>query len=56
MRSFFFADIHGYMNMGSVSLPKNGNSKSYMIYEGGNFTVKLLESGEAQMGYSVKNP
>ena len=31
-----------YMNPGSVSLPKNGMPKSYMIYEDGIFTIKEL--------------
>lgn len=44
-----------YMNPGSVSLPKNGNPQSYMICEDGKFTVKLLESGKAQMEYIVKD-
>lgn len=29
-----------YLNTGSVSLPKNGNPKSYIIYEDGVFTVR----------------
>lgn len=32
-----------YMNPGSVSLPKNGMPKSFMIYEDGVFTIKELE-------------
>ena len=32
-----------YMNPGSVSLPKNGMPKSYMIYEDGVFSLKELE-------------
>ena len=31
-----------YMNPGSVSLPKNGMPKSYMIYEDGVFSLKEL--------------
>lgn len=31
-----------YINPGSVSLPKNGMPKSYLIYEGGIFTIKEL--------------
>lgn len=42
-----------YMNPGSVSLPKNGNAKSYMIYENGTFEVKELDSGNTQMKYSI---
>ena len=29
-----------YLNTGSVSLPKNGNPKSYIIFEDGEFTVR----------------
>lgn len=29
-----------YINPGSVSIPKNGNRNSYMIYEDGNFQIK----------------
>lgn len=29
-----------YLNTGSVSLPKNGNPKSYIVYEDGVFTVR----------------
>lgn len=32
-----------YMNPGSVSLPKNGMSKSCLIYENGVFTLRELE-------------
>jgi putative phosphoesterase len=32
-----------YINPGSVSIPKNGNSHSYMIYENGVFTIKDLD-------------
>ena len=32
-----------YMNPGSISLPKNGMPKSYMIYEDGTFTLKELD-------------
>lgn len=35
------------MNPGSVSLPKAGSSRSYMLCEDGNFVWKLLESGES---------
>ena len=31
-----------YMNPGSVSLPKNGMPKSYMIYEDGVFSIREL--------------
>lgn len=32
-----------YLNPGSVSIPKNGNENSYMIYEDGRFTIKNME-------------
>lgn len=32
-----------YINPGSVSIPKNGNENSYMIYENGVFTIKNLD-------------
>lgn len=34
-----------YMNPGSVSLPKNGNEKSYILYEDGKFSIKLIDGG-----------
>ena len=37
-----------YINPGSVSIPKNGNKHSYMIYEDGVFTIKDLEGNEIQ--------
>ena len=38
---------------GSVSLPKEGNPRSYMIYEDGVFTIKQLESGEPLLTYAL---
>ncbi|MCI9487437.1 MAG: phosphodiesterase [Lachnospiraceae bacterium] len=35
-----------YLNPGSVSIPKNGNENSYMIYENGRFIIKNMESSE----------
>ncbi|MDO5389136.1 MAG: phosphodiesterase [Clostridia bacterium] len=32
-----------YINPGSVSIPKNGNKNSYMIYEEGKFYIKDLD-------------
>lgn len=52
--SYFFiqpkiADENGneymYLNPGSVSIPKEGSSHSYMVYEKGTFTWKNM-SGE----------
>ena len=31
-----------YINPGSAALPKEGNPKSYMTYEGGEFAIKTL--------------
>lgn len=47
-------DGYVYMNTGSVSLPKNGNEKSYILYENGVFSVKQLESGTTEMSFSIK--
>lgn len=35
-----------YLNPGSVSIPKEGNKNSYMMYEDGRFMIKELLSGE----------
>ena len=35
-----------YLNPGSVSLPKEGNCRSYMLYEDGCFTIYNLETRE----------
>ena len=35
-----FGDENCYLNPGSVSLPKEGNPRTYMIYENRTFTVK----------------
>lgn len=35
-----------YMNPGSVSLPKEGNPKTYMIYENGAFTIHTLDGAD----------
>ena len=37
---------HLYLNPGSVSIPKNGNENSYMVYENGVFTIKNMEGAE----------
>lgn len=41
-----------YINPGSVSLPKNGNKKSYMIFENNTFTIKSL-AGEIIKEYKI---
>ncbi len=35
-----------YINPGSVSIPKNGNKHSYMIYEDGKFTIKDFDGNK----------
>lgn len=37
-----------YLNPGSISLPKEGNKPSYMIYEKGIFTIKDLDQNTIQ--------
>ncbi len=37
-------DFGYYLNPGSVSIPKEGNPPSYMIYEDGRFTIKSFDS------------
>lgn len=34
-----------FLNPGSVSIPRNGNPHSYLVYEDGVFTIKELEEG-----------
>ena len=41
------------LNDGSVSLPKGGNPRSYMVYEDGLFTIKELESGKTLLEYAL---
>ncbi len=41
-----------YLNPGSVSIPKEGSSHSYMVLEGGVFTAKSLE-GEILFTFSA---
>ncbi len=47
-----FGDWNIYVNPGSVSLPKENNPKTYMIYENGVFTLKSL-SGETLRKYDA---
>ena len=37
-----FGDENTYINPGSIALPKEGNPRSYMIYESRTFTIKDL--------------
>ncbi len=42
-----------YLNPGSVSIPKEGSSHSYMVLENGNFTWKDMD-GKDYLHYSMK--
>ena len=42
-----------YMNPGSISLPKAGSERSYMVYENGRFAWKRLEDGTVYQEYSI---
>ena len=44
-----------YLNPGSVSIPKEGSPRSYMILEDGRFVWKMLDSGEVFMEMGQKN-
>lgn len=41
-----FGDNNYYLNPGSVSLPKDGNPKSYMVYENKTFIIKSFDNVE----------
>ncbi len=43
-----------YINPGSVSLPKENNECSYMIYEDGTFYIKTLNDKTVQFEYCIK--
>ncbi len=43
-----------YINPGSAALPKEGQPKSYMVYENGVFAIKHLESGEEIMRWKAE--
>lgn len=47
------ADGMTYINPGSAALPKEGNPKSYMVYERGVFSIKTLE-GEVILTHSIR--
>ena len=46
-------DNFTYLNPGSVSIPKENQTPSYMIYENSVFTICDLESGEALASHSI---
>lgn len=41
-----FGEGNLYINPGSVTLPKENNERSYMIYENRTFSIKSLDSGK----------
>lgn len=43
-----------YLNPGSVSLPKEGQAKSYMVYENGSFEIKSLLGGETLLSVDIR--
>ena len=43
-----------YINPGSAALPKEGNPKSYMVYEDGVFTIKSLD-GQPLLAHRVSS-
>ncbi len=43
-----------YINPGSVSIPKEGRERSFMIYEDGVFTIKRLADGKPEAEFSIK--
>ncbi len=42
-----------YMNPGSVSMPKEGSPRGYMIFSEGTFVWKELSGGKAYMEYKI---
>ena len=42
-----------YINPGSAALPKEGQPKSYMIYEDGLFSIRALETGEELLAWRL---
>ena len=45
-------DGYVYINPGSVSLPKNGNKNSYMVFQDDTFTIKSLD-GTSLIQYKI---
>ena len=43
LKSEDFGNKNHYLNPGSISIPKNNNPKSYMIYENRCFTIKSID-------------
>lgn len=46
LRCESFGNNNWYVNPGSMAFPKEGNTKTYMIYENKTFTIKDLEGNE----------
>lgn len=44
-----------YINPGSAALPKEGQPRSYMVYEDGTFTIKQLETAETLLEWKVNS-
>lgn len=42
-----------YINPGSVSIPKENNPKSYMIFDDGKFSIKSLDDNSVLNEYSI---
>ncbi|MDD3335895.1 MAG: phosphodiesterase [Eubacteriales bacterium] len=49
------AGDYTYINPGSAALPKEGQPKSYMIYENGAFEIKALADGKLLKRYELVN-
>jgi len=45
-------ESYTYINPGSISLAKNGNPNTYMMYENGKFVIKTLEK-ECLLSYNI---
>ena len=43
-----------YINPGSAALPKEGQPKSYMVYEDGLFEIKALETAESMLSWKAE--
>ena len=42
-----------YINPGSAALPKEGQPRSYMIYEDGLFSIRALETGTELLSWRM---
>ena len=49
-----FGNGNIYINVGSVSLPKEGNERTYAIYEDGIFRIKTLDGGKIMNEIKIK--